>query len=101
MKAKPQKFSWQAQKTNEWEAKTMADFPILIKKINDLVLSVKVNNATTIKTVKEKLHTMEDGLQLDKMLILWRGRELKDTKTIGQAEITENSTVYLLIRRAD
>lgn len=78
----------------------MADdgsFQLFVKSINGKTRTVTVNSTDTILTIKEKIRDKE-GVAPEEQRLIYAGKNLDDSKTAADYNLTAESTLHLVLR---
>ncbi|XP_034698247.1 ubiquitin-NEDD8-like protein RUB2 [Vitis riparia] len=60
-------------------------------------LSIEMDLAHTVGRLKEKIHEME-GIPVNRMVLYWRGRELQDSRSLRDCELSDRSEIDVGIK---
>merc|ERR1711991_693903 len=83
--------------------KKMADQPgegqlqLFVKSINGKTRTVVVNNTDTIRQIKEQIRDKE-GINPDEQRLIYAGKNLDDTKTVADYNLSADATLHLVLR---
>lgn len=72
-------------------------FQICVKSINGKTRTIEVTAGETVAQVKQKIAEKE-GINVEEQRLIYAGKNLEDTKTIGDYNIQADSTLHLVLR---
>ncbi len=72
-------------------------FTVFVKTMKGRTLSLSVNKDTTVEGVKTQLHAMGEGPP-DQLRIIYAGKQLEDSRTMGDYNVRPPSTLHMLMR---
>ena len=70
---------------------------IHIRSLTSKIYDISVNSNDTVKTIKDKIQEVQ-GFPLDQQSLIFGGNLLKDEYFISDYDITENSTIHLVLK---
>ena len=70
---------------------------IHIRSLTSKIYDISVNSNDTVKTINDKIQEAE-GIPLDQQSLIFGGNLLKDEYFISDYDITENSTIHLVLK---
>mmetsp|Transcript_42707 Transcript_42707/g.70456 ORF Transcript_42707/g.70456 Transcript_42707/m.70456 type:complete len:162 (-) Transcript_42707:507-992(-) len=75
-----------------------ASFTIKIKTVKGLTFDVTVTGQTTVEELKQKINTTRH-IECSTQRLIYRGRILTSTQTMRDCQVTDGSTLHLIIRK--
>ncbi|CAF1087003.1 unnamed protein product [Adineta steineri] len=73
------------------------DFWILVKTLTGNTTTLKVNSEMNITTIKELIQDV-GGSHCDQQCLIFNGKQLEDHKTLSDYNISDESTLHLILR---
>ena len=70
---------------------------VTIRYLTGRIITLVLNKSDTIEIVKEKIKN-KDGIPLDRQLLIYSGKELKDACTLSSYNINIQSTIHLVLQ---
>ena len=75
----------------------MSSFQIFVKSINGKSRTLDVNTTDTIASIKQQMAEKE-GVAAEEQRLIFAGKNLDDTKTLQDYNISAESTIHLVLR---
>ncbi len=67
------------------------------KSINGKTRTISVNSTDTIRQIKEQIRDKE-GINPDEQRLIYAGKNLDDTKTVADYNLSADATLHLVLR---
>lgn len=81
----------------DWTITIKCDAGMTFLLIKEDKFSLQVSSDTTVSEVKQMINNKE-GVDIAAQRLVFMGKELNDSKTLGSSGVTNGSEVYLIIR---
>lgn len=72
---------------------------IFIQKTSGLNMTVEVETSDTIEAVKEKVYQIDNTFLPQNQTLLFEGKELEDGRTLGDYNISKESTINVVLNK--
>ncbi|CAF3851769.1 unnamed protein product [Adineta steineri] len=81
----------------KFDSDSSYDFCLLVKTLTGKTITLNVNSQMNMLTIKELIQNVE-GIPPDQQRLKFNGKQLEDDKTLSNYNISEESTLHLILR---